>query len=50
MEKSVLDITVKMINHKKGITKTEVKDIDGTFVVKLHGLNIRNVFLIHNYL
>ena len=33
-----------MRNHKKGTTTTKVKDIDGTFVVKLRGLNIENDF------
>ena len=44
MEKSVLDLTVKMRNQKKGMTKTEVKDINGTFVVKLRGLNLGNKY------
>ena len=42
MEKSVLDITFKMINKKRGMTSTEVNNIDVTFVVKLCGLNIEN--------
>ena len=50
MDKSVVDIKVMMRNLKKGMTKTEVKDIDGTFVVKLCGLNIENNCFIHNYL
>ena len=45
MDKSVVDLTVRMRNMKKGMKKTEVKDIDGTFVVKLRGLNIENKFL-----
>ena len=49
MEKSVLDLTIKIRNRKKGMTTTEVKDMDGTFVVKLHGMNIENNFKIHNY-
>ena len=44
IEKSALDITVNIINYKKGMTTTEVKDIDGTFVVKLRSLNIENDF------
>ena len=40
MEKSVLDLKVKMRSQKKGIKKAEVKDIHGTFFVKLRGLNI----------
>ena len=37
-----MDITVKIIYHKKETTATKVKDIDGTFVVKLRGLSIKN--------
>ena len=44
MEKSVLDITVILKNMKKVTTTTDVRDIDGTFVVKLHDLNITNYF------
>ena len=40
MDKSVLDITVRVINQKKGITTTELNYIDGNFVVNLRGLNI----------
>ena len=55
MEKSVVDLTVRMINLKKKMIKTEVKDIDRTFFdrtffVKLRGLNIENNIFIHNYL
>ena len=49
MDKSVLDITVKMRNQKNGMTATEAKYIDGNFFVKLHGLNIEKK-IIHNYL
>ena len=31
-------------NMKQGITTTDVSDIDGTFVVKLRGLNFENIF------
>ena len=44
MEKSVLDITVKMRNNNKEITTTKVKYIDVTFVVNVRGLNIENNF------
>ena len=44
MGKSVVDLTVRMINLKKGMTTTELKDSDGTFVVKLYSLNIENYF------
>ena len=50
MEKLLLDITVKIRNHNKEMTTTEVKDIDGTFVVKLLGLNVENNIFIQNYL
>ena len=44
MEKSVVDITVRMRSIEKVTTTTELKDIDGTFFVKLRGLNIENKF------
>ena len=44
MEKSVLDITNRLINVKQGMTTTDVRDIDGNFVVKLRGLNIDTHF------
>ena len=50
MDKSALGLTINIRNKKKGMTTTEVRDVDGTFVVKLRGLNIEKVFLIHNYL
>ena len=50
MEKSVLDITDRLRDMKQGTTRTDVRDIDRTFVVKLGGLNIENNILIHNYL
>ena len=50
MDKSVFGLTIKIINQKKGIKTNEVKYLDGTFVVKLRGLNIENNILIHNYL
>ena len=44
MEKLLLDITIKIRNQKKEIKNTEVKDVVGTFVIKLRGLNIENRF------
>ena len=38
MEKSVLGITIKIINQKKVMTKTEVQNFAGSFVVKLRSL------------
>ena len=45
MGKSVLNLTVKIRNQEKVMTNTEVKDIDGSFVVKFRGLNFENLFL-----
>ena len=42
MYKLVLDITDSLINPKQGVITTDVRDIDGTFTVKLRGLNIDN--------
>ena len=44
MEKSLLGLKVNIRNQKKGIKTIEVKDFDGTFVVKLRGMNIEEVF------
>ena len=44
MDKSLLDLTVKIRSEKKGMKTAEFKDVVGTFVVKLCGLNIRNNF------
>ena len=44
MEKSAVDLTVRMINLKMGMTKTEVKDIYVNFVLKLRGLNVEKIF------
>ena len=44
MEKSLLNITINIINQKKGMTATEVKDVDGNFVVNLRGMNNENNF------
>ena len=42
MEKLVVDLTVRMMNLEKAMKRTEVKDIDEFFFVKLCGLNIEN--------
>ena len=44
MEKSLLNITINIINQKTGMTATEVKDVDGNFVVNLRGMNNENNF------
>ena len=50
VEKSVLDITDSLRHQKQGLTTLDVSNIEGTFVVKLRGLNIENYFFIHDYL
>ena len=50
MEKSVLDITYSVRHHKKGLTTSDVKDIEGIVFVKLRAQNIDSHFSIHNYL
>ena len=40
MEKSLLYLTINIRNHKKEMTTTKVKYVDGNFVLNLHGLNI----------
>ena len=45
MEKSVFDITHSLRNQKQKLETIDVKGIEGTFVVKLHGLKIGNHFL-----
>ena len=44
MDKYVLDVTIKIINQKRVITTTEVKDVVGLFVVKLRGLKTNIIF------
>ena len=44
MEKSALYLTIEIINQKKVMATTEVKNFVGTFVVKLRGLNTRMIF------
>ena len=50
MEKSVLDLTIRIRNRKKGMTTTEVNDVVVTFVEKLRAINIYNNSFKHNYL
>ena len=40
MEKLVLDITDMLRNMKQVMTTTDIRNFDGTFVVKLQGFNI----------
>ena len=44
MEKSVLDITDSVRNQKQGLTTSDVRDMEGNFVVKLRGQNINTHF------
>ena len=48
VSKSVLDLTIYMGNQKKVMTTTEVKDVVGKFVSKLH--NLKNVIYIYKEL
>ena len=40
MDKSVLDITDRLRHQKQGLKTSDVRDIEGIFVVKLRGQNI----------
>ena len=44
MDKSVLDITDSLRHQKQGFTTSDVRDIEGTFAVKLRGKNIDSHF------
>ena len=44
MEKSVLDITDSLRHQKQGLTTSDVRDIEGIFVVKLRAQNIDSHF------
>ena len=46
--KYLLYIAIKIRTQKKIITTTGVQDVVGSFVVKLRGLNVWNVFKIQN--
>ena len=50
MEKSVFYITDSLINQKQGLPATNIRDSDGTFVVKLPGLKLKTIVKIKNYL
>ena len=50
MYKSVLDITDSLRHQKQGLTTSDVRDIEGIFVVKLRAQNIDSLFVIQNYL
>ena len=45
MEKSVLDITDTSRHQKMGLTTSDVRDVEGTFVVKLRAQKIDSHFL-----
>ena len=44
MEKSVLDVTDRIIHQKLGLTTSESIDVQGMFVVKLHAQNTESHF------
>ena len=44
MDKSVLDITDRLRYQKQGLTTSDGRDIEETFVVKLHGQKINSNF------
>ena len=44
MEKSVLDITEILRHQNQGLKTSDVRDIEGTFVVNLRGQNIDSNF------
>ena len=44
MEKSVLDITYSLRHQKQGLTTSDVRDIEGIFVVKLCAQKIDSHF------
>ena len=46
MEKSVYDVTDKIIHQQQGLTTSESIDVEGMFVVKLLALKQENNFLI----
>ena len=50
MEKSVLDITDRLRHQKQGLTTSDVRDVEGTFVVKLRAQKVDSHFFILNYL
>ena len=50
MDKSVLGIKYILRHQKQVLTTSDVRDIEGIFVVKLRAQNIDSHFSIHNYL
>ena len=50
MEKSVLDVTDRIIHQKLGLTTSESIDLQGIFVVKLRAQKTESHFFLHNYL
>ena len=50
MEKLVLDSTYILIHQKQGLTTTDVRDVEGSFVVKLRAQKVDRHFFIPNYL
>ena len=50
MDEYVLDLTLKILNQKKGMITTENNDVFGNFVVKLCVMKTRKLFIINNYL
>ena len=50
MDKSVLDITDGLRHQKQRLTTSDVRGVEGTFVVKLRAQIVDSHFLIHNYL
>ena len=43
MEESVFDLTLKIQIYKKGMTTTQVNNFVVTFVVKLRGVESKNI-------
>ena len=49
MEKSVLDMTDRLKHQKQGLKTSEVRNVQGIFVVMLRSQKVDSHFLIHNY-
>ena len=45
LEKSVLDMTDSLRHQKQGLTKSYVRDVEGTFVVKVRAQKVDSHFL-----
>ena len=50
MEKSVLYIKYSVRHQKQGLTTSDVRDVEETFVVKLRSQKVDSHFFIINYL